>query len=456
MSRSCPARGSSSCRTLRHSLLRGRLYELVVPWLDGRTADDVCGRGSGRGSPAEVYYALTHLERKGYLCEEEPALPTAQAALWSSQQVAPGVAVAAAGGAPGRRRGLRGRGRALPRVTGVPPRPPGRRGAAGRGADRQRAAWRAAGLERGSPAGRAALAAGQAGRPAGLGRSPVPPRDDGLLGVPGPAASGQLPGRAYLQGRNGHAGAVVAGPRGHAGDLAGRLGPGRQRRRLVGRPGRAARSWRASSRPSTCPPGAANAHPGSAAVLPGVRRAGLVAAAAFGRRSLETARRRSPATAGHRVVPPEETLARYGHHVSPITGAVSMLERAAPDGDGVLHVYVAGSNLARPAPDARPAPRRPASDERRQGHRATCRPGPARCARDWSATPASSGATSRAAAARLRRAGRRRRPPSTTACSSATRQYRDREALNAAPVASTSSRCRSTRRRRSSGRPPGR
>jgi ribosomal protein S12 methylthiotransferase accessory factor len=52
---------------------------------------------------------------------------------------------------------------------------------------------------------------------------------------------------------------------------------------------------------------------------------------------------------GHRVIPPEETLARNGHHVSPITGAVPLLERAAPDGDGVLHVYVAGSNSARPS-----------------------------------------------------------------------------------------------------------
>src|SRR5262249_60999672 len=50
---------------------------------------------------------------------------------------------------------------------------------------------------------------------------------------------------------------------------------------------------------------------------------------------------------GHRVVPPEETLARNGHHVSPITGAVPLLERAAPEG-GVLHGYVAGSNSARP------------------------------------------------------------------------------------------------------------
>jgi ribosomal protein S12 methylthiotransferase accessory factor len=51
------------------------------------------------------------------------------------------------------------------------------------------------------------------------------------------------------------------------------------------------------------------------------------------------------------VVGPEETLARHGHHVSPITGAVPLLERAAPAQDGVLHVYVAGNNLARPHQD---------------------------------------------------------------------------------------------------------
>src|SRR5262249_49386402 len=40
-----------------------------------------------------------------------------------------------------------------------------------------------------------------------------------------------------------------------------------------------------------------------------------------------------------------------GHHVSAITGAVPMLERAAPANDGVLHVYVAGHNMARPHRD---------------------------------------------------------------------------------------------------------
>src|SRR5262249_34329771 len=54
---------------------------------------------------------------------------------------------------------------------------------------------------------------------------------------------------------------------------------------------------------------------------------------------------------GHRVVAPEQTLERYRHHVSPITGAVPVLERADPAGDGVLHVYLAGNNAARPHRD---------------------------------------------------------------------------------------------------------
>ena len=42
----------------RHSLLRGRLYELVAPCLDGRTADDVCVHLRSEVPPAEVYRAL--------------------------------------------------------------------------------------------------------------------------------------------------------------------------------------------------------------------------------------------------------------------------------------------------------------------------------------------------------------------------------------------------------------
>lgn len=49
---------------------------------------------------------------------------------------------------------------------------------------------------------------------------------------------------------------------------------------------------------------------------------------------------------GYRAVSPEETLSRLSHHVSPITGVVTELERAATPHDGVTHVYTAGHNMA--------------------------------------------------------------------------------------------------------------
>jgi oxazoline/thiazoline synthase len=48
---------------------------------------------------------------------------------------------------------------------------------------------------------------------------------------------------------------------------------------------------------------------------------------------------------GHRTSTPEETLNKYQHLVSPITGVVSMLVPAV-NADGVIHVYVAGHNHA--------------------------------------------------------------------------------------------------------------
>jgi len=49
---------------------------------------------------------------------------------------------------------------------------------------------------------------------------------------------------------------------------------------------------------------------------------------------------------GHRIATPEETLAKYAHHVSPITGAVPALSRVAADEAPALHVYAAGHNLS--------------------------------------------------------------------------------------------------------------
>ena len=89
-----PGEGAFILSGAKQTLLKGRLYELVVPWVgDGRSADDVCDQLQGQASPAEVYFMLAQLEKKGYLCEEDESLPPGEAALWSAQQVDPREAV---------------------------------------------------------------------------------------------------------------------------------------------------------------------------------------------------------------------------------------------------------------------------------------------------------------------------------------------------------------------------
>ena len=51
-------------------------------------------------------------------------------------------------------------------------------------------------------------------------------------------------------------------------------------------------------------------------------------------------------SAGHRSVPPEETLSRYRHLVSPVTGVVTWLKRVSDAADPWGHVFWAGNNLA--------------------------------------------------------------------------------------------------------------
>src|SRR5262249_39992018 len=52
------------------------------------------------------------------------------------------------------------------------------------------------------------------------------------------------------------------------------------------------------------------------------------------------------ADGGHRTVSPEQTIATYEHHVSPITGAVSVLQRTPADAEGFIQTYMAGHNFA--------------------------------------------------------------------------------------------------------------
>src|SRR5579872_4803607 len=75
------------------TLLKGRLYESIVPFIDGRSADELCDQFEDAISPAEVYFVLDQLERRGFLCESTNSLPKEEAAFWSSQQVDPGGAL---------------------------------------------------------------------------------------------------------------------------------------------------------------------------------------------------------------------------------------------------------------------------------------------------------------------------------------------------------------------------
>ena len=71
----------------RH-LLSGRLYTLLAPLLDGQhDVDAIAQQLASEVSIFGVYGALTRLESQGYLAEAEPSLPPYQAAFWSALDV---------------------------------------------------------------------------------------------------------------------------------------------------------------------------------------------------------------------------------------------------------------------------------------------------------------------------------------------------------------------------------
>jgi ribosomal protein S12 methylthiotransferase accessory factor len=59
---------------------------------------------------------------------------------------------------------------------------------------------------------------------------------------------------------------------------------------------------------------------------------------------LTSRRKQFTADGGHRVLSPEQTLKRYEHHISPITGVVSTLVRTSEPESNLLHSYLAVHN----------------------------------------------------------------------------------------------------------------
>ncbi len=358
------------------TVLRGRLYELIAPLLlgGGRTADEVCDALEGRASAAEVFYVLSQLEKKSFLCGDvtEEVVGDGESAWWWSRGVDPRDAVRRLAAA-----------RVAVRALGVDAQPlrallqvmrvrvteddPEQNDSNGRflvvATDGYRRPELAAINTR-------ALAQQQPWllvRPVGtkLWLGPLfRPRVTGCWECLAHRLRCNAPVAAYLEtkdgpGREGNT-ARPASPDDPAllpasaaaawGLIASAVADWIVRGESSGLEGKIRTfdpsAWKAEShtmvRLPFCPAcGQSREEPradGEPTAMPIV---------------LQSRPRSAARDAGSRTVAPEETLRRYGHHVSPITGAVSMLERIGPterdrdDTGGVMHVYLAGHNLAR-------------------------------------------------------------------------------------------------------------
>ena len=334
-------------------VLQGRLYELVASSLDGSPVEDVCARLRGQASPAEVYYTMDLLEQKGCLMDGDAPVPPGEAALWSIQNIDPAeaakrlaetpVAVRVVGdvdGGPFREllRSLRVRTEEEGRLTVV-----------------LTDGYLRSGLD---DCNREALASG---RPWLLAKPVGAQVWLGPLFLPGKTGCWRClaerirsnsPITGYLEER---ASRVASAP----GEITDLCNTPATLQIAYGLTANAAATWIARGglpalegkiqtldlltgqsqthelvRQPSCPVCGEPA-PLERPMQPLV---------------LQSSRKTYTQDGGHRSVSPEQTLERYGRHVSPITGAVPLLERnggSEGEGDGVVHVYLSGHNAAR-------------------------------------------------------------------------------------------------------------
>ncbi|HQU44351.1 MAG TPA: TOMM precursor leader peptide-binding protein [Pirellulales bacterium] len=336
------------------TLLRGRLYELVVPHLDGRSADEICDRVAPRLSAAQVYFTVAQLEKKGFLAEACDELPREEAAWWSMQQIDPlaasrrlaavGVSIEGAGTEVGplasalAAAGVRVQeGGDLDVVL----------------ADHYLQPQLAARNEAALASGRPWLLVKPVGRQLWLGPLIRP----GVTGCWKCLAERLRANRAvesYVFQRLADEQAASAAGDANLIEQAGTAGSRQVACALVAE---TIASWVVRGELPECEGKIRTFDLVSWQVethtltrLPYCPACGKPAngdVSHFQPPRLESRQKRFVRDGGHRAVGPDVTLERFRHHISPITGAVSMLERSSPSDDGVMHVYLSGHNLAR-------------------------------------------------------------------------------------------------------------
>lgn len=76
-----------------HTVLTGRIYEMVVPLINGqRSLDEIVDCLSEQLSPAKAYYAVSLLEKKGYLMENQNCQIPDMSAFWTANGLDPAKA----------------------------------------------------------------------------------------------------------------------------------------------------------------------------------------------------------------------------------------------------------------------------------------------------------------------------------------------------------------------------
>jgi ribosomal protein S12 methylthiotransferase accessory factor len=327
------------------AVLQGRLYQLLVPFIDGRcTSDEIVERLHGE-NPASLYYALMQLEEGGYLTESDDTMAPGPAALWSIQGLAPAqaahrlaratVSVATVGDVD-----------ATPLLSalqdvGV------RVGKAEDLAVVMTDDYLRAGLRVHNDK---ALACGQPwllARPVGCQLWVGPlfmPRKTACWECLARRLRINRPTDCYVAleklGRDEPVSVALAATAASV-QIACNLTALEVMSWLVrGESERAgsiltvdALSWKTQTHAlvrQTCCPACGGAEPSSRPGAPIV---------------LASRRKKFTRDGGHRIVRPETTLERFSHHVSPFTGVVTHLARCGPPSGGVLHVYESGQNL---------------------------------------------------------------------------------------------------------------
>ena len=348
-----PGEGVFVLSELHQAVLQGSLFEIVAPCLDGRPVEEICARLKGQATPAHVFYTLAQLEKRGYLTEADNARPAAESALWAEQQIDPSVAARRLAETP-----------VALRAVGAVDIAPLRDllGSIGVRTDGD-AEWTVAATdsylrsdlrvcnEEALKRGRPWLLVKPVGRWVWLGPLFVPGKT-GCWACLAERIQANAPVLAYLESKRGHTGefgahraatpATLQAAWGLAATAIASWIAGGELPHLEGKI-RSVDLVTAESQNHTlvrlpsCPVCGEPAH--VAAETLSVRPV-----------AVESCKKTYTEDGGHRTCSPQQTLERFGHHVSPITGAVPMLERdGAGNGDGVMHVYLSGHNSSRRA-----------------------------------------------------------------------------------------------------------